>query len=262
MVDDMLARSHRPSISVVLPAYNEEAMIEQSVREMEAVLRTLTDDFEIIVTNDGSKDGTGRVLADLQARRPDLPLRVVTHPVNNGYGAALASGFDATRKELIFFTDGDGQFDVRELSLLLTEMDGQTDVVIGWRKKRADHPLRLLNALGWKLLVNGLFGYTARDVDCAFKLFRRAVWQSLTVRARGATFSAELLVKARRLGFAVIEVPVSHYPRPAGSATGAKLSVIVRAFVELFRLRRNLDAELAGDARQRRLQGSPVHHVD
>jgi glycosyltransferase involved in cell wall biosynthesis len=189
------------------------------------------------------------VLAELQEREPDLALRVVTHERNLGYGAALASGFDAARKDLIFLTDGDKQFDVGELRRFVPEMDGRTDMVIGWRKNRADPPLRKLNALGWKLLVNTLFGYTARDVDCAFKLFRRHVWESLTVYARGATFSAELMIKARRLGFRVRELPVSHFPRTAGSPTGARLDVIVRAFVELFRLWRKLDRELEQDPR-------------
>ncbi len=241
----------RPSISVVLPAYNEEAIIERTVRHVAEVLRCLTDDFEIIVTDDGSRDRTGAILAELQRREPALPLRVVTHQHNRGYGAALASGFDAATKELIFLTDGDKQFDVAELAGFLPELDDGTDLVIGWRWNRADPPLRLLNAWGWKLLVNGLFGYTARDVDCAFKLFRRRVWESFTVHARGATFSAELLVKARRLGFRVEERPVGHFPRTAGSPTGARPAVIVRAFRELFRLWRNLDRELAQDPRTR-----------
>jgi hypothetical protein len=131
----------------------------------------------------------------------------------------------------------------------MPEVDGRTDMVIGWRRNRADPPMRKLNALGWKLLVNALFGYTARDVDCAFKLFRRQVWESLTVYARGATFSAEFLIKARRLGFRVRELPVNHFPRMAGSPTGARLDVIARAFVELFRLWRNLDRELEQDPR-------------
>src|ERR671933_99890 len=237
------------SISAVLPAYNEAAIIERTVRHVAEVLGGLADVFEVIVTNDGSRDGTGAVLADLQAREPDLHLRVVTHERNRGYGAALASGFDAARKDLIFLTDGDKQFDVTELSGFIPAMDAQTDMVIGWRKKRADPFMRKLNALGWKTLVNGLFGYTARDVDCAFKLFRRRVWESLTVHARGATFSAEFLIKARRLGFRVKELPVSHFPRTAGSPTGARLDVIMRAFVELFRLWRNLDRELHADPR-------------
>jgi glycosyltransferase involved in cell wall biosynthesis len=242
-------------ISAVLPAYNEEAIIERTVRHVAEVLRSLASDFEVIVTNDGSRDATAAVLAELQAREPDLQLRVVTHERNLGYGAALASGFDAARKDLIFLTDGDKQFDVAELKHFTPEMDARTDMLIGWRKNRADPPMRKLNALGWKLLVNTLFGYTARDVDCAFKLFRRQVWESLTVYARGATFSAEFLIKARRLGFRVRELPVSHFPRTAGSPTGARIDVIVRAFVELFRLWRNLDRELEQDPRAGRRPG-------
>jgi glycosyltransferase involved in cell wall biosynthesis len=239
------------SISAVLPAYNEEAIIERTVRHVAGVLSRLTSDFEVIVTNDGSRDGTGDVLRDLQAAAPELHLRVVTHDRNRGYGAALASGFDAATKDLVFLTDGDKQFDVTELGQFLPEMDADTDLVIGWRRNRADPPMRKLNALGWKVLVNALFGYTARDVDCAFKLFRRRVWQSLTVHARGATFSAEFLIKARRLGFRVKELPVSHLPRTAGSPTGARPDVIVRAFVELFQLWHNLDNELSADPRAR-----------
>jgi glycosyltransferase involved in cell wall biosynthesis len=239
------------SISAVLPAYNEEAIIERTVRHVAGVLSGLTSDFEVIVTNDGSRDRTGEVLQQLQANAPSLNLNVVTHQRNQGYGAALAGGFDAATKDLVFLTDGDKQFDVTELSGFLPAMDTQTDLVIGWRRNRADPLMRKLNALGWKTLVNLLFGYTARDVDCAFKLFRRQVWESMTVHARGATFSAEFLIKARRLGYRVQELPVSHFPRTAGSPTGARLDVIVRAFVELFRLWRNIDRELAQDPRAR-----------
>jgi glycosyltransferase involved in cell wall biosynthesis len=239
------------SISAVLPAYNEEAIIERTVRHVAGVLGSLTSDFEVIVANDGSRDHTGEVLAKLQSTDASLNLKVVTHERNQGYGAALASGFDAATRDLIFLTDGDKQFDVTELSGFLPDMDAQTDLVIGWRRNRADPLMRKLNALGWKTLVNLLFGYTARDVDCAFKLFRRRVWEGMTVHARGATFSAEFLIKARRLGYRVKELPVSHLPRTAGSPTGARLDVIVRAFVELFRLWRNLDSELRNDPRAR-----------
>jgi len=233
------------SISAVLPAFNEEAIIERTVRHVAEVLREQASDFEIIVSNDGSRDNTAAVLTDLQAREPGLHLRIVTHERNRGYGAALASGFDAAHKDLVFLTDGDKQFDVTELKDFLPAMDGQTDLVIGWRRQRADPPMRKLNALGWKLLVNLLFGYTARDVDCAFKLFRRRVWTSLTVYARGATFSAEFLIKARRLGYVVREKRASHFPRTAGQATGAKPAVILRAFRELLHLRINLENDLA-----------------
>ena len=239
------------SLSAVLPAYNEEAIIERTVNHVASVLRGLVTDFEVIVTNDGSRDRTGEILRRLQETEPELNLRVVSHERNRGYGAALASGFDAATKDLIFLTDGDKQFDVGELQGFLPAMDAQTDLVIGWRRKRADPLMRKLNALGWKTLVNTLFGYTARDVDCAFKLFRRRVWESMTVHARGATFSAEFLIKARRLGYQVKELPVGHFPRMAGSPTGARPEVIVRAFVELFRLWRNLDTELQNDPRAR-----------
>jgi glycosyltransferase involved in cell wall biosynthesis len=236
------------SISAVLPAYNEESVISRTVHHVAEVLREVTDDFEIIVTDDGSRDQTGRVLDGLIAREPGLQLRVVRHEQNLGYGAALASGFDAAQKELIFFTDGDKQFDVHELVGFLPHIDEGTDLVIGWRTHRADPPIRLLNAWGWKLLVNMLFGYTARDVDCAFKLFRRYVWTSVRVRARGATFSAEFLIKARRRGMRLKELPVSHYPRTAGTPTGAHPRVIARAFRELFQLRLNLNRELVRES--------------
>ena len=246
------------SLSVVLPAYNEEAVIARTVEGVDEVVSRLADDYEIIVVNDGSRDRTAERLAELRERFPML--RVETHPENCGYGSALATGFSAARKELIFLTDGDKQFDVAELAGFLPEMDAQTDLVIGWRRNRADPAMRLFNAWGWKLLVNRLFGYTARDVDCAFKLFRREVWESFPVYARGATFSAEFLVKARRLGFRVKELPVSHLPRTAGSPTGARPGVIVRAFVELFRLWRTLDRDLAkGDVRRR--SAAPTPHT-
>jgi glycosyltransferase involved in cell wall biosynthesis len=250
--DDPSARSPRfyTSVSVVLPAYNEQEVIEPTVRHVAEVMTSLVSDFEIVVTNDGSKDQTGEILAELQRDR-SLHLRVVTHERNQGYGAALASGFDAAESSLIFMTDGDKQFDVTELAGFIPAMDPETDLVIGWRRKRADPFMRLVNAWGWKQLVNGLFGYTARDVDCAFKLFRREVWKSVVVHARGATFSAEFLIKARRLGFQVVELPVSHFPRTAGSATGARPAVIVRAFRELFTLWRTLDQQLAADSRER-----------
>jgi glycosyltransferase involved in cell wall biosynthesis len=246
----------RLSISAILPAYNEELLIEESVAQLADVLGKLTDDFEVIVTNDGSRDRTGAILNHLAENSPETRLRVVTHTRNLGYGAALASGFNTASKELIFFTDGDKQFDVAELAGFLQDMDDQTDLVIGWRRHRVDPPLRRLNAWGWKLLVNGLFGYTARDIDCAFKLFRRSVWQSLTITASGATFSAELLIKARRLGLMFKERPVTHFPRTAGSPTGARPDVIARAFKELLQLWWSLDRELATDRSARTAIGT------
>jgi glycosyltransferase involved in cell wall biosynthesis len=248
--DTSLAR-HRPhdkdegdvlSISAVLPAYNEEEVISHSVAAMVKTFEALGADYEVIVVNDGSRDRTGEILTRLGQENPRV--RMVAHKTNQGYGAALWTGFTSARKDLVFLTDGDKQFDVDELRLLLPMLDG-ADMAIGYRKHRADPPLRLLNAWGWKQLVNGLFGYTARDIDCAFKLFRRSILDRVDVHARGATFSAEFLIKSRRLGYVIRERAVSHYPRPAGVATGAKPAVIIRAFRELIHLRLNLDADLA-----------------
>jgi glycosyltransferase involved in cell wall biosynthesis len=230
------------SISAVLPAYNEEQVIASSVAAMVETFESLNADYEVIVVNDGSRDRTAEILTRLGQENPRV--RMVAHERNQGYGAAVWTGFTSATRELVFLTDGDKQFDVDELTLLLPMMDG-ADMVIGYRHKRADPPLRLLNAWGWKLLVNGLFGYTARDIDCAFKLFRRSVLDRVDVHARGATFSAEFLIKARRLGYVIRERGVSHYPRPAGQATGAKPAVIVRAFRELWHLRLTLDHDLA-----------------
>lgn len=233
-----------PSISAVLPAYNEELIIEQTVRGAVEALGELTDDYEIIVVNDGSRDATGETVERLAKENPAV--RCVAHSRNQGYGAALASGFAAARKELVFLTDGDKQFDMRELARFLPLLS-EAELVIGYRLPRRDPLLRLLYGWGWNWLVNNLFGYTARDVDCAFKLFRRRVLSDVRVHTRGATFSVEFVVKARRLGYGLRELNVGHYPRTTGQATGARPQVIIRAFRELFWLWRHLDRELAAD---------------
>lgn len=219
-------------ISVVLPAYNEEANIAAAVREAVAVVGRLADDYEVIVVDDGSRDRTAEIVQALAAENPRV--RLVRHPTNRGYGGALASGFAAARLDLVFFTDSDRQFVMAELERLLAALDG-ADLVIGYRAPRRDPFIRRLNGFGWNLLINTLFGYTARDVDCAFKLFRRSVLERVVVESRGATFSAEFLVRARGLGYRIREVPVTHRPRQAGRATGARLDVILRAFRELLR---------------------------
>src|SRR5439155_18182746 len=144
-----------------------EALIAASATEMADILARLTDDYEVIVVNDGSKDRTREIVEELSASNPRI--RCVTHPVNRGYGEALRTGFSSATKELIFLTDGDKQFDVNELEGFLPAIE-QADFVAGYRNPRRDSPMRLLNAWGWKLVVTLLFGYTARDIDCAFKL--------------------------------------------------------------------------------------------
>jgi glycosyltransferase involved in cell wall biosynthesis len=197
-------------------------------------LAELTDDYEVVVVNDGSRDATRQVVEAVSAENPRV--RCVSHPVNRRYGAALWTGFNAATKELVFLTDGDKQFDAREVRYFLPAIE-DADLVIGYRAPRRDPFMRLVNAWGWNLLVRLLFGYVARDVDCAFKLFRRSILERVRVQSTGATFSAEFLIKARRHGYRIKEMRATHYPRTAGKATGAKLSVILRAFRELIKLR-------------------------
>ncbi len=225
------------SITVSMPAYNEAENIEAMVQDVIQVLDTLADDYEIIVVDDGSSDGTGEAVKSLEQRHPQV--RLVQHEVNKGYGAAVFSGLVSASKELVFFTDSDRQFDFQEIEKLLALID-QADLVVGHRAPRRDPFMRKLNGWGWSGLVTVLFGYTARDIDCAFKLMRRKVIEQLKdeVQSRGATFSAEFLVRAKRTGFRIKEVPIrGHRPRIAGSQTGARMDVILRAFKELLLFR-------------------------
>jgi glycosyltransferase involved in cell wall biosynthesis len=222
------------SLTVALPAYNEAANIEAMVHEIYEKVGPLVGDLEVIVVNDGSADGTGRILARLAEE--DARLRVIEHPVNLGYGAAVRDGIWAASKAYVFFTDSDRQFDLTELARLAARLD-EADMVIGYRHARSDPWHRRLFGHGWSWLVNLLFGYVARDVDCAFKLFSRRVIEQVQVESTGATFSAEFLARAKRAGFTSVEEPVSHYPRQAGSQTGARPDVILRAFRELVKLR-------------------------
>lgn len=222
-----------------MPAYNEESNLPGMIKDVVEVMRAHTTDFEIVVTNDGSKDRTGAVLRELAQRYPQL--RPIDHPVNQGYGAAVYTAITHASKDLIFFTDSDRQFRLDEIEHLLPYV-ATADMVVGYRAPRRDPPLRVLFGKGWSSLVTVLFGYTARDIDCAFKLFRRQVIETVGphIQSRGATFSAEFLVRTKRAGFVIKEVPVSHLPRTAGSPTGAKPHVILRAFRELWRFRTQL----------------------
>jgi 4-amino-4-deoxy-L-arabinose transferase-like glycosyltransferase/putative flippase GtrA len=219
------------SLSVVLPVYNEEQVILTTVEQVLDYLARNVGDFEVIVVNDGSTDRTAALLSDLARREPRL--RVLTHERNQGYGAALADGFAAATKELTFFMDSDGQFDIRELQHFLPLIDAY-DAVIGYRLKRQDTLMRRLNAWGWKLIVGLALHVHARDIDCAFKLLRTDFLQRFPLETRGAMINAELLYRLKRSGCRVKEVGVRHLPRQGGRATGAKLRVIGRAFWELF----------------------------
>lgn len=222
------------NISVVLPAYNEEENVGQAVRSVLEVMEAITPDYEVVVVDDGSRDRTSEVVEELAESYPRV--RLVRHEVNRGYGGALNSGFQAATRELIFFTSSDNQYDVAEVKKLLPYIE-TAELVIGYRAKRQDPFIRRLFAWGWNTLVNLLFGYVSRDIDCAFKLFRRELLSQVRITSKGALIDTELLVGAKRKDFGIVEVPVSHFPRLAGEQTGANIRVILRAFRDLFRFR-------------------------
>ncbi len=219
------------SLSVVLPAHNEEAAIAATVQEVIDTLSSWRLDFEVIVVDDGSQDDTGAILDALS--NSHLCLRIIHHPVNQGYGAALVSGFNATSKDLTFFMDSDGQFDIHDLARLLLLVE-EYDAVLGYRIDRQDTWMRKFNAWGWKQLVRLVFGIHVRDVDCAFKLYPTSFFREHTLETRGAMINTEILYKFIREGNTYTQIGVRHLPRKGGKATGAKLTVILRAFRELF----------------------------
>jgi glycosyltransferase involved in cell wall biosynthesis len=228
-------------LSVVLPAYNEEPNVERVVRDCVAYLDGTGLDYELLVVNDGSRDRTGEILGRLATEVPRL--RPQHHPQNRGYGAALRTGFDAAAKRFVFYMDGDGQFDIKELDVILPLATDEDHIVTGYRIERRDPFLRRLNARlfgGW--LVRVLLNVRVRDLNCAFKLIPKKVLRAITLESTGALINAELYGRAVRKGFGIREVGVHHYPRTAGVQTGAHLSVIVRAFYDLFRLRRKIIA--------------------
>jgi glycosyltransferase involved in cell wall biosynthesis len=232
------------SLSIVLPAYNEEENVERAVEDVSAVAQQLGIEYEIILVNDGSKDRTGEIARELEPRIPHF--RLVEHYPNRGYGGALKAGFEAARMELVAFVPADNQFVFGEIEGFLGEIE-QADIVCGYRAERQDPLVRKFNALGWNMLVRLLFGYLCRDIDCGFKLFRREVLDHVHVESDGAMVDTEFLAGARARGFRIAEVPVTHLPRTAGEATGANIKVILKAFRDLFQFRRRLSQELRSE---------------
>jgi glycosyltransferase involved in cell wall biosynthesis len=217
------------SLSLVLPAHNEQENIGIVVQQALDVLPDFTDKFEIIVVNDGSKDKTGAIIDELASQDPRV--HAVHHKRNRGYGGALTSGFRASSCDYVMFMDSDRQFDIADVGLLAPYV-GKFDIVAGFRMERHDPFHRRLFAQIFNLTVRVLFGVHLYDIDCAFKIFRGDLLRSMELTAPGALINTEIQAKARRQGATIEQVGVHHFPRVAGEASGGSPKVIFRAMRE------------------------------
>ena len=220
-------------VSVFLPCHNEEGNIERVAAALEAELPRIAQRHEIVVVDDGSRDRTGEIADRLAAANPCL--KVVHHPGNRGYGAAVISGIRACNQPWVVLCDGDGQFEPSDIARLTAKVP-QYDVVVGNRAHRADPLMRRVNGKAWTVLMRLLLGIRLSDIDCGLKLFRRDLLKGIDLQARGAMISAELMAHLAGKGAKICQVEVRHLPRVAGESSGASLKVIARAFRELFLL--------------------------
>lgn len=229
-----------PELSVFFPAYNEEENLETTVKKAQKVLEKVANKWEIIIVDDGSRDQTPAI-ADRLAKHKNIS--VVHHSPNRGYGAAFKSGLYAAKYSWIAFTDSDGQFDFSEIVNFVKKRDKtNADIVVGYYKKRQVKKSIIITSKMWEWLVYLLFGLHVRDIDCGFKLISKKVVDTIPrlQSERGAFISSEFLVKAKRAGFRIVEIPVTHYPRAGGQPTGRNLDVIIQSFIDLLKLRMKL----------------------
>jgi glycosyltransferase involved in cell wall biosynthesis len=225
------------SVSVFFPAHNEIDNIGPLTKKTVAVLSESLSDFEVLIINDGSTDGTREAADALAAAYPQV--RAIHHDINRGYGGAVKTGIAACEKDWIFFTDGDGQFDITEINTLFGQVEG-ADAVVGYRIDRKDPFHRKVFAFCWGSLIQILFGFHVKDLDCAFKLFRRRYFDGIELKAEGALISVELFSILKKNKAKIRQVGVHHYPRQAGKQSGGNPKVVVRAFIELFKFYRTL----------------------
>lgn len=217
------------------PAYNDASSLPGLIANTFATLAALTADFEVIVVNDGSADSTATVLAELQAQY-GAQLRVITHKVNRGYGGALRTGFAAATKDLFFYTDGDGQYDVRQLPLLLAALKPNVGLVNGFKLERNDPWHRIFIGKVYNQFARLLFRIRLRDIDCDFRLIRRELLQSLELTSTSGTICVELVRKIELSGCDVAEVGVHHYPRLHGRSQFFRFRSLAKTLVQLLRL--------------------------
>lgn len=222
------------SISVILPAFNEEKNIENTLSNTINYLNKTFSNFEIIVVDDGSTDKTFKVVEQIAVKYHNIILK--KHEINRGYGQSLKTGFDTASKEFIFFMDSDGQFEISDLDKLTPHITDK-NIVIGYRYQRADTNIRKLNTLLYHTYLRTIFKLKVKDVDCAFKLFPREAYLKIRpIRSEGAFFSAEFLLKLIKEDYNLVEIAVNHYPRLYGSPTGANIGVILKMFAESFKM--------------------------
>ena len=225
------------SLSVFFPTYNEEGNIKSTVTKAKAVLQKYVENWEILIVNDGSTDRTKEISEELS--REDERIKVFNHEVNRGYGASLKSGFYNAKYPWIVFTDSDGQFDFSEInSFFEKQQETNADLVIGYYKKRKVSKFKIITSRMWEIAVMILFGLHVHDIDCGFKLVSKKVIDKIPKleSERGAFISSEFLIKAKKSGFKIVEIPVTHLPRVQGKGTGRNIKVIIQSFVDLFRL--------------------------
>ncbi|HXG90972.1 MAG TPA: glycosyltransferase family 2 protein [Blastocatellia bacterium] len=226
--------SNKPSISVFFPAYNDAGTIASLVVLADRTLRKLADDYEIIVVNDGSADHTAQVLSELEVVYPGL--RVVHHPTNLGYGSALRTGFATATKDLIFYTDGDAQYDVRELEVLLAEMRDDVDIVNGYKITRSDPLHRVIIGKIYCWIVKAAFNIKIKDVDCDFRIIRRSSYNRVRLYSTSGTICVEMIKSFQDAGLRFAERPVHHYHRAYGKSQFFNFKRLFKTFRDLSRL--------------------------
>jgi glycosyltransferase involved in cell wall biosynthesis len=220
---------------VFFPAYNDAPSLPSLIAKTFAVLEQQVEDFEVIVVNDGSRDATASVLGQLQARHGER-LRVITHARNRGYGAALRSGFEAARKELVFYTDGDGQYDIGELPALLARLGPRTGFVNGYKLERHDPWHRVWIGKLYNSFARFLFGVEIRDIDCDYRLVRKSLLDQISLECTSGTVCVELVRKLEMTGWECAEVGVHHYPRLYGRSQFFRVRSLLTTFWQLARL--------------------------
>jgi glycosyltransferase involved in cell wall biosynthesis len=232
MSDSPVTRA--PGLSIFFPAYNDSGTIASLVITARQTAQKLTDDFEILVVNDGSADATLDIANELAATYPEV--RVVNHPANRGYGGALRSGFGHATKDLVFYTDGDAQYDPAELEVLWARMGDGIDLVNGYKISRSDPLHRIVIGRIYHHAVKLAFGLTVRDVDCDFRLMRRAIFQRVSLERNSGVICVEMMKKITDAGFRIAEVPVHHYHRAYGRSQFFNVPRLARTAIDLGRL--------------------------